>query len=337
MFPRMRVATFNLYNLVLPGVPYYESDPYTPAEYQEKTIWIGRQLDRMAADIAGFQEVFHKPALQAALANSNRFQDVEPVVLATNEEESPAQTPAVGLASRFPVVSAESVTAFPPSAIILLPGAAGAPVTVPVSGFSHAVLKAQIAITAEITITAFVAHLKSKRPLYYEGESGENPLDRTLGAARSLVRRAAEAAALRALILEEIAANRRPVIVLGDLNDATLAVTTQMVAGEKPYFRWPQARKEPYWDTLLYSAQEIQARAATRDVYFTYIYNSFYEALDQIMVSEEFYRLNPDRIAEVYYVQLFNDHIIDAEQTYESAPRTMSDHGQVVAWLRGNS
>ena len=145
---------------------------------------------------------------------------------------------------------------------------------------------------------------------------------------------AAEAAALRALILDEVADTRTPVIVLGDVNDATLAVTTQMIAGEKPYYRYGRERKEAYWDTLLYSAQEIQVRASTRDTYFTYIYNGFYEALDQIMVSEELYRLNPDRVGEVYYVQIFNDHIIDAEQTFDPVPRTKSDHGQVVAWLR---
>ena len=85
-FPQTRVCTFNVYNLVKPGVPYYESDPYTAEEFAEKTAWIGAQLDRMAADIVGFQEVFHKDALTAALAQSVRFKEVEPIVLASNEE-----------------------------------------------------------------------------------------------------------------------------------------------------------------------------------------------------------------------------------------------------------
>ena len=333
-FPQTRVCTFNVYNLVKPGVPYYESDPYTAEEFAEKTAWIGAQLDRMAADIVGFQEVFHKDALTAALAQSVRFKEVEPIVLASNEEENPAKTPAVALASRFPVLEAESISAFPGSAIILLEVEEGAPLFVPVASFSRPVLKARVAVSEEIEIVIFVAHLKSKRPTYYEGESAANPLDRTLGSARSLIRRAAEAAALRALILDEVADTRTPVIVLGDVNDATLAVTTQMIAGEKPYYRYGRERKEAYWDTLLYSAQEIQNRASTRDTYYTYIYNGFYEALDQILVSEELYRLNPDRVGQVYYVQIFNDHIIDAEQTFDPVPRTKSDHGQVVAWLR---
>ncbi len=334
-FPHSRLCTFNVYNLVNPGVPYYETRAYSAEEFAEKTAWIGGQLDEMAADIVGFQEVFHRDALAHALAQSGRFQGVEPVVLATNEEENPAMTPAVALASRYPVLEATSISAFPASAVILLENEDGAPVTVPVDSFSRAVLKARVQVSEAVALTVFVAHLKSKRPTYYAGESAENPLDRTIGSARSLVRRAAEAAALRALILDEVTDTRRPVVVLGDVNDATLAVTTQMIAGEKPYYRYGRERKEVYWDTLLYSAQEIQNRASTRDTYYTYIYNGFYEALDQILVSEELYRLNPDRIGEVYYVQIFNDHVIDATQTFEPAPRTRSDHGQVVAWLRG--
>ena len=344
MFPKLRLGTFNLYNLVSPGVPYYASDPYSTAEYAAKTAWIGNQLDHMAADIAGFQELFHRQALVDALAQSERFRDVEPVVLATNEEENPAMTPAVALASRYPVVTAESISTFPEEAIIHLEDPAlveaGAMIIVPINSFSRPVLKARVALSEEMEIVFFVAHLKSKRPTYYEGETSNNPLQRTLGSARSLVRRAAEAAALRALILEEVAGTdipveaRTPVVVLGDVNDATLAVTTQMIAGEKPYYRWGRERKEAYWDTLLYSAQEIQNRASTRDTYFTYIYNGFYEALDQVLVSEELYRANPDRVGEVYYVQIFNDHILDATQTFEPVPRTKSDHGQVVAWLR---
>ena len=97
--------------------------------------------------------------------------------------------------------------------------------------------------------------------------------------------------------------------------------------------KWPD-QKEAYWDVLLYSAQEIQARRSTRDTYYTYIYNGFYEALDQIMVSEELYFSNPDHVAQVDYVQIYNDHIIDETQALERIPKTVSDHGQVVALIR---
>ena len=65
-------ALFADHNLVSPGVPYYASDPYSPDEYAAKTAWIGGQLDRMAADIAGFQEVFQRGALVDAAWESAR-------------------------------------------------------------------------------------------------------------------------------------------------------------------------------------------------------------------------------------------------------------------------
>lgn len=329
-----RICTFNVYNLVREGTAYYSESPYSPEEFQQKTQWIGNQLDRMAVDMVGFQEVFHEDALVAALSHSERFQGIDPIVLGTNDAEVPAATPVVAFASRFPTTSAESLAGFPDDAVIQLPGAGGGQVTVPVSDFSRPVLKVGVQITGGFALTVFVIHLKSKRPTYLDGESGQNPLHRTLGSARALVRRAAEAAAVRSLLIAEMQNTTTPVIVLGDVNDSTLAVTTQMVAGEKPYHRMNRTQKEPYWDVLLYSAQEIQSRRSTRDTYFTYIYNGFYEALDQILVSEELYALNPDRVGEVDYVQIFNDHIIDESQSWEEVPRTVSDHGQVVARIR---
>lgn len=329
-----RICTFNAYNLVNEGIAYYEQPPYSSEEFEQKTQWIGNQLDRMAVDMVGFQEVFHEGALAAALSHSNRFQGIDPIVLGANEIEVPAQTPVVAFASRFPTTSSVLTEDFDAGAVIHLEDGNGGDVTVPVSSFSRPVLKVEVEIPGGFALTVFVVHLKSKRPIYLDGESGSNPLHRTLGAARALVKRAAEAAALRSLLISEMQGTTTPVVVLGDVNDATLAVTTQMIAGEKPYYRYSTNQKEPYWDVLLYSAQEIQSRRSTRDTYFTYIYNGFYEALDQILVSEELYALNPDRVAEVDYVQVFNDHIIDEAQSWDDIPRTVSDHGQVAARIR---
>lgn len=331
-----RVATFNVFNLVSAGIPYYNRPAYSAEEFEEKTAWIGRQLDEMEADVIGFQEVFRKDALQAALQKSERFGAVEPIVLSTNEAESPAHTPAVALASRFEVIDPEPIELFPTNALIELDSDSDGTETIaiPIASFSRPVLKAQIRVNADLTVTVFVTHLKSKRPTYLDGETSDEPLHRTVATARSLFRRTAEAAALRSLIVGEIHGNDTPAIVLGDVNDGTLAVTTQMVAGEPPFFRLQKDQKEPYWDVLLYTAQQIQATESTRDTYFTHIFNGSYEALDHIMVSEEFYGRNPDRVGEVDYVRTFNDHIIDEMQSFDEITRTRSDHGMVVAKIR---
>lgn len=332
----IRVGSFNVFNLVRQGTSYYSRPPYSPSEFSEKTMWIGRQLDDMEAEIVGFQEVFHKDALRTALERSSRFAGVEPIVLATNESEEPAFTPAVALATTLDVEGApESITDFPSDSLISVPDPDETNlVVVPVTQFSRPVLKARVRFNDSIVTTVFVAHLKSKRPALLDSESNDTPVHRTLGTARSLIRRCAEAAALRSLVISETKDNKNPVIVIGDVNDGTLAVTTQMISGEQPFFRLKTELKTPYRDVLLYTAQQIQARESTRDTYFTHIFNGAYESLDHIMVSQEFYQLNPNRVGEVDYVRVFNDHIIDEMQSFDDIPLTRSDHGQVVVKIR---
>lgn len=337
----IRVCSFNVFNLVSPGFNFYRTgSAYSPAEFGEKVSWIGRQLDEMQVDLVGFQEVFHKNALKTALERSERFAGSDPIVLATNEIQDPLRSPAVGLATTLDIVGEpESVVAFPDDAIIKLPTNSDETdfATVPITTFSRPVLKVRVRFSDSVVVTVFVAHLKSKRPALTNREREADPrpaVFNTLGTARSLIRRAAEAAALRSLVITEAQNNDDPVIVIGDVNDGTLSVTTQMIAGDPPFFRLSAERKKPARDLLLYTAQQIQARESTRDTYFTHIFNGSYESLDQIMVSQEFYRRNPNRVGQVDYVQVFNDHILDEMQSFDEIPRTRSDHGQVVVKIR---
>lgn len=52
-----KIGTFNLLNLALPQQIFYEREYYTPEEYIRKRDWTAEQLNRMQADIVGFQEV----------------------------------------------------------------------------------------------------------------------------------------------------------------------------------------------------------------------------------------------------------------------------------------
>lgn len=339
--PDFRVATFNVFNLVKQGMPYYSRPAYSDDDYIEKVRWIGSMLDEMEVSLVGFQEVFHKEALAEALKNSTRFDGVEPVVLATNESQTPAKTPAVGLATTFDVLESHSIVDFPDNSLVQLKlpdeGDQDNLVDIPIRRFSRPVLKAKVKLPGDHEAIVFVSHLKSKRPDFLDGESRDTAIHRSLGTARSLFRRAAESVAIRGLILQEITETSMPVIVLGDVNDGTMSVTTQIIAGEAPFFRLPFEQKKPYWDTLLYTAQQIQARQATRDTYYTHIFNGSYEALDQILFSQEFYRGNPDRIGEFEYARVYNDHILDEMQTRDRVPSTRSDHGVVMAEFRVNN
>lgn len=321
-----RVGTFNLFNLVLPNTIYYDKSKYTPEEYGKKLIWIAGQLDRMEADIIGFQELFHQEALEAAIGKSDYLQGAE---IALGESE---KGPGVALVSRFPIVEQTVFRDFPEAAQLDIEEA-----KIPLTHFSRPVLAALIQLREDVHCTVVVVHLKSKRPILPDGADKDDPVEQAKGQARALVRRAAEATALRAILMEYLQHRNHPMIVLGDVNDGSLAVTTQILSGEPPWYRLPLEQRKQVWDTYLYQVKDIQARQGDgNSSYYTHIHNGHYEALDQIMVSQEFVAQNPDRLGRVEYVSVFNDHLIDETLSKEGIPKWQSDHGQVVAAIALN-
>lgn len=69
---RFSVATFNLYNLQLPGRRMHRfSKPWTEEEFAAKADWIGRMLDELDADVIGVQELWHADALRQVLVRAH--------------------------------------------------------------------------------------------------------------------------------------------------------------------------------------------------------------------------------------------------------------------------
>jgi predicted extracellular nuclease len=327
----VKVGTFNVLNLARPGEPYYPDEkPYSAAEYEKKAAWIAGQLGRMNADLVGFQEVFHEDALRDACARSKEFGDGTVVAPGADGNSGPR----LGLASRLPVNGPiTTVTDFPAGLDAAVDG-----IALPVGTFSRPILRARVVLDPEsgTTATVFIAHLKSKRPIRNPQAPEHDPREEALGKARALIRRAAEAAALRFLVLEEVIGSTQPAIILGDLNDAARAVSTDIIMGDSPSRFWPGDTdvRKAYWDRLLYSAYELTVRRTGRDVSYTHIFNGHYENLDHILVSQEFYERNSQRIGEVQILRYFNDHLIDSQLSDDRRDRIVSDHAQLVAEIR---
>lgn len=316
-----RVGTFNLCNLALPNTAYYDHERYSAADYAKKKLWTAAQLDRMRADIVGFQEVFHKEALQEVLNQSDYCRSFNLVTLSPTED-----TPAVALASRFPILNYRYIQDFPAEARLEVQGA-----EMPFTHFSRPVLSVQLRLSETVECTVFVVHLKSKRPIFPERVDRQDPIEIAKGQARSLLLRTAESIALRILLMQVLQHRNYPVMVLGDMNDGGTAVTSQIISGEVPHRKLEPERKRKVWDVLLYHVKDIQARQSYGDFYYTHIHNGYHESLDHIMVSQEFVGQNPDRVGRVVYVSVFNDHLLDGTLTQEEVPNWQSDHGQVVA------
>ena len=176
-------------------------------------------------------------------------------------------------------------------------------------------------------------------------------MGRATGALRAALRRMGEALVLRRLIVADLRAGR-PVIVLGDMNDADTAVSSEILVGETPFrnYAWMRrhdaAHEHDRYSTdendriqtavraaRLLSAESMFARRAARDVIYTAAFNGVYQSLDMILLSRHFQDGHPDQIAKLAYLQCFNDHLTGG--SFEEAPynKLASDHGQLVATL----
>jgi endonuclease/exonuclease/phosphatase family metal-dependent hydrolase len=310
MQQEVRFATFNVCNLAPPGARLYDNlVPCTAEEYEAKIAWTARQIDLLGADVIGFQEIFSQATLKEALSRTTGYRDA----IHIGFDPDPAAerlTPSVALVSRLPVDEARAMAAFPPG--VAMPAGSRDP-----DRFTRAPLHAAVVVSPDVTVDVVVVHLKSRRPDYRNGDSGEDPQLYALACLRSLVRRGTEAAALRVLMTELARARKRPRVVLGDFNDVADSVTTGIVLGVGT----------PLADRLFDACQLQRRQDHLRHVGFSSVHEGRYTTIDHILVSEEFNAALPNAIGEVVDVLYLNDHL-DLE-----LPEA-SDHGQVLARIR---
>lgn len=269
--------------------------------------------------------------------------------------------PGVALVSRHPVREAHGVQDLGEDAIEMdLPrlggGSAG---HWRLETLSRPVLRVRLDVEGR-ALTVFNCHLKSKLGEFARGPEGHAPeedllaydaIGRAAGELRAALRRMGEALALRRLVLAELATGV-PVIVLGDLNDDGHAVSSQIIAGERPFhdYSWLRRHDAAHADdrysraedariqravqgARLVSAEEMFQRRALKDMIYTSAFGGVYQSIDQILLSEHFQPDSPVRCGRLAYLQVFNDHL--ADDSFEDAPynRLASDHGQLVATL----
>lgn len=281
--------------------------------------------------------------------------------------------PHVGLVTRFPVLEYASIAAFPAELKFDIPlgqhDEEHPVVSLAIDRFERPVLKARVQLDAETgtTATVFVAHLKSKRGKYLKAEKeiraaadaaaqsagkpiqvAEDPVVEALASFRSLIIRAAEAVALRTLILRSLDdagdGPGEPVILLGDLNDDTNSVTTGLIAGPTPPWYWSPQQKAPRRDVALTSVHDIMAERSLATVAYSHVYDGRYSIIDHIFVSRELLSAYADRVGAVMNVRMFNDHLVDdnlarperpakiiVDGDRLTPPSTRSDHGIPVA------
>ena len=334
---RFSVATFNLYNLQLPGKAMNRNQtPWTEAEFASKRGWTARVLRQLDADIVGFQELWHADALEQMLVESGLDQTYD--LLATPAVGTKITCAAIvrrGLLNGVP----NWISEFPDNVRLesdndpLDPQAPHISVTL--DRFSRPVLNFQVALRDDQPPTeVFVAHLKSKLPAALYNESwyrddvdAYKPHATALGAGISTIRRTAEAVALRMLLTGIMKGTTTPVLVLGDLNDGQHSNTINILTEQPGYLVGGSLGGV---DNGLYTAQTLQEYRDSRDVYYTHVHQDLRESLDHVLLSEQFYDNSRRRLWLFDGLVINNDHL-----NYDDHKAVGSgDHGVVQVYFK---
>lgn len=330
------IANFNLLNLNLPGQPIHDDEGWSEEQYNAKLAFSERVLDDIDADIIGFQEcwaaealagIFDRPALkgrydlvarttdppgiQVALAVRKGMLQGEPEWI----EELPADARFVGLREERDAEESVSIT---------------------IRKFSRPLLRVLVN-KADRTpdILVYVTHLKSKGPTRLSGErdGADNPVLRKhrviAGSVVSHVRRMVEAGAFRAILDGEMRDNDDPVVVLGDLNDGTTSVSTELLTGNPGYRFFAKSKAGEGSKTGLYTVEKLQQLRSFQHVYYTYIHQNKMESLDHILVSDAFYDHSLVRKWSFREMKILNDHLTATKA--ERKRLGYNDHGIIVA------
>lgn len=306
-----------------------------------------------------FDKITHRPYGDAALAFAPNAADTR----------VPGQRrPGVAILSRLGFVGAPEVIqdlqppltlAFPP--LRGMDGEAADAGYFRLTRLSRPVLKVRVP-AGDRVLSVFNCHLKSKLGEFLRPEGAAfapeadltayDPVGRAMGAARAAMRRMAEAVVLRRAILAELDQGY-PVVVMGDFNDGEDAVSSEIIAGEVPFknYAWMlrhDARHgadrytaqendqitEAVTRARLQSAEKMFVRKSLRDMVYTTAFGGVFESIDQIYLSHHFAADAPDRIGEMEYFSVLNDHLTDGSHPEAPYNKLVSDHGQIIAHMR---
>lgn len=299
-----------------------------------------------------FRKLAYAPYTDAALAFAPNLNDGEPG----------QRRPGVAILSRFGFAEEPEIIQDLPTPLNIpfqdLDGSDGG--SYRIKRLSRPILRVRIPVGGQV-ITVFNCHLKSKlgeldRPAGAPFPPAADlvnydPAGRALGSLRAGLRRMAEAWVLRRAIIDDLEAGN-PVMVLGDFNDSENAVSTEIITGEAPFKNYAWMRRhdaehkgDRYTDAentaiqaeiesvRLHSAEKLFVRKSLRDMVYTSAFGGVFESIDQIMMSRHFHPDYAQRIGEMTYFHVLNDHLTDGSHPDAPYNKLASDHGQIMAHM----
>lgn len=325
-------ATFNLYNLQLPG-RWFRNKKYTKNEYDKKVEWTAEMLNKVDADVIGFQELWARQCL-IDVFDKAKLSDRYTLHFIKNDWYDIAVAAAVRkpwvvdnklvhkvFADEFklikrPVVHDNGTTDDEDDDI-----------SVDIHEFSRSLLQLSIKHPGHGTdpnIEVFVAHLKSKLATELDAAEKNDPEIKkhadALGDALSTIRRISEAAAFRIILNKLLKNSKTPVVVLGDFNDGVTSNALSLITTQAKYRLYSDSRVGIHSDKGLYSSSIMQNFRSIRDSVYTYAHDGMKDTIDHILFSEQFYDFSKNKLWTFMKMEAWNDHVGD-EKPYTS------DHG----------
>jgi len=339
------IATINAFNL-------HDHDGHTfsnsrtafvdQTAYERRIAWLANMVNRVDSHLIGFQEIWSRAALLDVFEEAGLTDTYD--VFARDAPGLGQPQVALAVQKGWTVDEAEWIPDFPETFHIKnLRERSGAEESIDISirSFSRPVLRCRlrppVSRRKPPVITVYVVHFKSKAPARLESIGGIAPtLDHHGQITRSAVahvRRVLEAGALRAMLdaemKESTAGELSPTIVLGDLNDATHAVSTELLSAQPGYRLTASSQAGNRSDKGLYTVETLQQYRSQRHVYYTYVFRNQTSTLDHIMVSEEFYDHSRKRHWSFSEMEIFNDHLSYADESDRERKRLFRETGAV--------
>lgn len=292
---KFKVMTWNVENLFGPGS---EAGPDTQEQYHRKLISLAAVIVNIEPDVLALQEVGSVAALDELVG---MLQGKYP-----HKQVSAHPDPRgirVAFISRLPLEKVEEITQFAAEGLPSVPSVDKdgklATVTTLGRGALHVTAKAKHNFPVHLIVT----HLKSKL-LTYPAVNGKpryipkNENERARMGGLALLKRTAEAVTLRARANALLEANAEAALVLmGDLNDAPDAATTQLLQGPNgseigtPGFNHPDRGDR----TRLFNLAPL----LPKDHQYSRIENGTPELIDHIFVSQKLLPGQPRRLPVV--------------------------------------
>jgi endonuclease/exonuclease/phosphatase family metal-dependent hydrolase len=220
--PVFACCTWNVENLFRPGEGEGLQDE---ALYRAKLAYLAGELRALAADVVALQEIGSAQALADLRAEAGGYPHA---VVSSHPDPRGIR---VAFLSRLKPSWSGELSPFPAQALLRLRAETEGAEGIDLTRMGRGALGIEVRKGAE-RIRLVTAHLKSKLVTYPGGRFA--PLDeyeRARGTALALLRRAAEAAALRAWTVPMLEGSDRRLVLLGDMNDEPRAVTTELLAG----------------------------------------------------------------------------------------------------------